>query len=286
MENQIKIVYSGAEVRGSKQTTIVAGSVESVYAEFVFDSVWKKYAKKAIFMTGNTVKQVMLDDTGVCKVPWEVLTAAGTLVIGVIGQYETEIFPSLKATFSVSYGYASEGDEPEEPTQDLYDQIVTIMQDTLAAATALREDAESGKFKGDKGDTGVSVKTAVIDADGNLMIMLTDGSVHNAGKSKGDKGDAFTYSDFTTEQLAALKGPQGDKGDKGERGEKGDRGEKGATGATGATGSTGARGPKGDDGYSPVRGKDYWTNNDKDEIVDAVLEALPAAEDYSFGTQI
>ena len=30
---------------------------------------------------------------------------------------------------------------------------------------------------------------------------------------KGDKGDPFTYSDFTAEQLAALKGKKGDKGD-------------------------------------------------------------------------
>lgn len=32
---------------------------------------------------------------------------------------------------------------------------------------------------------------------------------------KGDKGDPFTYSDFTTEQLAALKGAKGDKGEPG-----------------------------------------------------------------------
>lgn len=33
---------------------------------------------------------------------------------------------------------------------------------------------------------------------------------------KGDKGDPFTYEDFTEEQLAALKGEKGDKGDQGE----------------------------------------------------------------------
>lgn len=35
---------------------------------------------------------------------------------------------------------------------------------------------------------------------------------------KGDKGDPFTYSDFTAEQLAALKGVKGDKGDPGDPG--------------------------------------------------------------------
>lgn len=32
---------------------------------------------------------------------------------------------------------------------------------------------------------------------------------------KGDKGDAFTYEDFTSEQLAMLKGEKGDKGEPG-----------------------------------------------------------------------
>lgn len=50
----------------------------------------------------------------------------------------------------------------------------------------------------------------------------------------------------------------------------------GTIGATGPTGATGA------DGYTPVRGKDYWTDADKTEMVNAVLAALPAAEGVSF----
>lgn len=55
---------------------------------------------------------------------------------------------------------------------------------------------------------------------------------------KGDKGDPFTYDDFTPEQLAALTGP------------------------------------KGDAGYTPIKGVDYWTEQDKQEIIQAVLDAL------------
>lgn len=56
---------------------------------------------------------------------------------------------------------------------------------------------------------------------------------------KGDKGDAFTYNDFTQEQLAALKGPKGDTGAQGLKGDKGD---------TGAQGLKGDKGDKGDNG--------------------------------------
>ena len=77
---------------------------------------------------------------------------------------------------------------------------------------------------------------------------------------KGDTGDAFTYDDFTPEQLAGLKGETGDtgpagpkgdtgeKGDKGDTGETGDTGNKGETGATGEKGDTGAKGDTGDTG--------------------------------------
>lgn len=54
------------------------------------------------------------------------------------------------------------------------------------------------------------------------------------------------------------------KGDRGDKGDKGDQGE------------------KGDDGYSPQRGTDYWTEEDKAEIIEEVLDALPSAEGVEF----
>ena len=95
--------------------------------------------------------------------------------------------------------------------------------------------------KGDKGDTGATGATGAQGIQGE----------------QGEKGDPFTYSDFTAEQLAALRGPQGDKGDKGDPMRYEDlspaqieslRGPKGDTGATGATGATG---PAGQDGVTP-----------------------------------
>lgn len=45
------------------------------------------------------------------------------------------------------------------------------------------------------------------------------------------------------------------------------------------------KGPKGDPGsagHTPVKGTDYWTADDQQDIVDAVLAALPAAEGVSY----
>lgn len=63
----------------------------------------------------------------------------------------------------------------------------------------------------------------VLSAHGT-WILDSSGSVSGA---KGDKWEPFTYSDFTTEQLTALKGSKGGKGDvclNGDLGSKGDAG--------------------------------------------------------------
>ena len=82
-----------------------------------------------------------------------------------------------------------------------------------------------------------------------------------------------------------IRGPKGDKGDTGETGPAGPQGEQGIQGLTGPQGpqgeqgiqgpqgEQGIQGPKGDPGAD---GKDYvLTEDDKDEMVAAVIAALP-----------
>ena len=59
---------------------------------------------------------------------------------------------------------------------------------------------------------GVSVTDIDVNANNQIVFTMSDGTEFISGKIptvKGDKGDAFTYSDFTTEQLESLKGSDG-----------------------------------------------------------------------------
>ncbi len=62
----------------------------------------------------------------------------------------------------------------------------------------------------------------------------------------------------------------------------GSRGSPGAAGADGKDGSDGQNGADGADGYTPQRGVDYWTAEDQQTIVDAVLAALPSGDEVSY----
>ena len=87
---------------------------------------------------------------------------------------------------------------------------------------------------------------------------------------KGDTGPTgapFTYDMFTPEQLAALKGPKGDPGERGLQGEIGPQGEQGIQGPKGEQGEPGPKGDPGTNGTTPVKGVDYYTESDKQEMV-------------------
>lgn len=87
-----------------------------------------------------------------------------------------------------------------------------------------------------------------------------------AGKVKGPQGDP---------------GPQGPRGETGQTGPQGPRGETGQRGPQGEIGQTGQTGPAGQDGHTPVKGVDYWTASDKQEIYAEAEQALRDQEQSS-----
>ena len=79
--------------------------------------------------------------------------------------------------------------------------------------------------------------------------------------------------------IAAIKG---DKGDKGEQGIQGETGAPGPQGIQGIQGPKGDKGDTGANGHTPVKGTDYFTEADKQELVTAVIAALPSTEEVSY----
>ena len=125
--------------------------------------------------------------------------------------------------------------------------------------------------KGDKGDTG----------DTGPQGPKGDTGEQGPKGDKGDKGDAFTYSDFTAEQLAALKG---EKGDTGAQGPKGDTGDIGPQGPKGEKGDTGPRGPQGEQGPQGDTGPKGDTGPAGAAGTNATITGATATVDANTGT--
>lgn len=97
---------------------------------------------------------------------------------------------------------------------------------------AVRE-VDLGNVKGPQGDTGPAGPKGDPGDAGPRGATGAQGPRGEQG-IQGPKGNPFTYSDFTAEQLAALKGPKGEKGDTGAAGPQGPKGDTGPQGPAGS----------------------------------------------------
>lgn len=122
--------------------------------------------------------------------------------------------------------------------------------------------------KGDPGETGPQGPAG------------TDGEQGPPGE-KGEKGDtgpqgpAGEKGDTGPQGLTGEQGPEGPQGLQGPKGDTGPAGEQGPKGDKGDPGPQGEQGSAGQDGKTPVKGVDYYTEQDKQEMVQAVIAALP-----------
>lgn len=192
-----------------------------------------------------------------------------------------------------------------ETTDDPAEVMVSVGE-ALEEALTTKQQAEAIKSQVEDLSMNVNVFIPSVDVNGNLSWTNKAGITNPATVNvmgpqgpegpegpQGDKGNAFTYADFTAAQLEALIGPQGPKGDKGDKGDsfvysdftseqleslrgpqgvQGPQGEAGAVGPAGAQGEQGIQGPQGE---KPIKGVDYYTEADKQEIIDDVLASLP-----------
>ena len=129
---------------------------------------------------------------------------------------------------------------------------------TINDMTTYIEEHKS-ELKGDKGDKGEQ------GPQGEQGPAGTDGQPGKDGQDGAPGKDG--------EQ--GIQGPIGPQGPKGDTGDKGETGAQGPEGPQGPQGEVGPQGPKGDNGYTPVKGKDYWTHADKEEIKQYVKEEIP-----------
>lgn len=173
-----------------------------------------------------------------------------------LGENSTDTeYPSAKAVYEAlkNVGGGEQGKDGFSPTVSIVD-IDGGHKVVITDKDGAKEFNVMDGAKGADGDDGYSPNVTVAEIDGGHRVVIADKNgdktfdvmdgARGARGAKGDKGDAFTYADFTAEQLAALKGARGDKGE------------------------------PGNNGYTPVRGTDYWTTADINTIKGYVDEAI------------
>lgn len=137
---------------------------------------------------------------------------------------------------------------------------------------------------GPKGETGSGFK--VLGYYGTLSALdAAQKATASAGDAYGvgtaEPYDIYIFDSITGEFVnnGPLQGAKGDTGPQGPQGPKGDTGETGPQGPAGADGAKGDTGPAGADGKTPVKGTDYFTDADKEEVAQSAAESVASIYD-------
>lgn len=87
------ILYAhGNQLTVRKREPVTSGSVNVYPVQFEFSEDWDGLTRTAVFKAGAETRSILLDDTGKCIIPWEVLSSHGRqLTAGVYGTQDGDV---------------------------------------------------------------------------------------------------------------------------------------------------------------------------------------------------
>ena len=120
---------------------VTSGSVNVYPVQFVFDSEWNGLQRTAVFWAGNYRVSVLLDSTGMCTIPWEVMQTKGQyLYAGVYGTKDGEIvLPTMSANLGQIYQGTEPGESAQPPTPSVYEKILAEIGNLDNLATSEKD---------------------------------------------------------------------------------------------------------------------------------------------------
>lgn len=272
------ILYAhGNQLTVRKREPVTSGSVNVYPVQFEFSEDWDGLTRTAVFKAGAETRSILLDDTGKCIIPWEVLSSHGRqLTAGVYGTRDGDVvLPTVWADLGpILYGVTT-GEAAQEPTPGAYDQV---LDELVYIREKIDGIDEGGGIQGPTGPEGPPGPPGPKGDDGPQGVQGEQGIPGVPGEQgpKGDPGAPFaiakTYSsvaamnadfggtDVSVGQFVLIDTGNVEDEDNAKLYVKGDvqysfiTDLSGATGMTGPEGPPGARGERGEQGPQGVQG--------------------------------
>ncbi len=134
-------------------------------AVFTFDEEWNEHTQKtARFVYGSSYTDVLFEGD---ECPFPVIEEATMIVVGVFaGNLRTSTGASVKACYSIRSGFGA----PENPTPDVYDQIMERLDELSHGGTGGNINITYDETTGDLSITSSSGGVSYDDTTGNLTI--------------------------------------------------------------------------------------------------------------------
>lgn len=231
------------DLRITRIPTVANGNVKTVEIDVKTDQMWEGLSLSAVFFNSEKgpVYEILLTN-GKCTVPHEVLEKKTTLHIGLRGTAPDQKKVSTLVTYDIKKGAPESNATAEGPTPDVYQQILKRLDEIdLGVPDEQIEEAVTKYLENNP--VSVVVDDAFSEGSENpVQNKVITKKIRELSEQINDKLDASKLPEAVDDALAQAK----------------------------ASGEF-----DGADGYTPVKGTDYYTEADKTEMVNTVLNALP-----------
>ena len=159
----------------NKGVKIVANSKNYLKAHFnTLGDDWERPIT-AIFKSGDDIYNVILDDNDMCLVPWEVLKDVTSVSVSA---FSGDLHTANKVVFNVEESGYEEGLTPGEPTPDVYQQLITLSEQTKSIVDSVREDMDNFSYTLTDQDKEEIVNT-IIQQSKKDIISLTQAQIQS-----------------------------------------------------------------------------------------------------------
>lgn len=267
--------FTGADGRMTAAEVLTSGMVgKEVRLEFSSD--WDGLMKTAVFTAGKVTRDVV-DVSEVVVIPAEVLAVPMRhLYVGIYGvSQDGSVTPTIRVKGPlIEPGADPSGDEGVDPTLPVWAQLQQEIDDLKDGITG-----GEGSGSAQNGENGATF-VPTVSADG-LLSWTNDKGLENPDPvsimgPQGETGSAGADGiDGTSVAVASVSQSTEDSGSNVVTFSDGTT----LTVKNGSKGSTGAAGAAGQDGYTPIKGTDYFTDADKAEMVAEVQSAMEGVPD-------
>ena len=204
------VIVESSQFHSHYPKRIPQGTVNAEAVLIRLDSEWDNLTIRIHWLNvaSNVERKPLLERDQPNTIPWEVLTDLGELRMGLVGlDGETVIKPTIWLT----YGYVSDGvdpeagEDPQPPTPSWEQQMVALAEAAANAAKAAKETADNlqaaadaGEFNGDPGPAGPPGKSPII-RNGTWWIWNNDTQDYTdtGVVASGGGGGVSSYNDLS-----------------------------------------------------------------------------------------
>ena len=174
-------------LRSDTLSNAVSDSIKHETIKFLFPDNWNNYQKTAVFSAVGVepINVLLCEENPLCLskdecyIPFEVLKG-DCFEVSVFGVLDETLATTTKEQIEVLQSGYTLGDQPSEPTQSEYSQILQMVIDTKQIAQSVRDDADNGVFKGEKGEKGdKGEEYSLTDADKAEIVQEVESKIEN-----------------------------------------------------------------------------------------------------------